>query len=86
MQNFLGLPEWILETTGQHRFDWMELEFERSSDAEICAGTAHRPEQIGMFARLNGQYFAIGSYDFEAHEAIAAIAEHGCERAFTTAE
>jgi len=31
----------------------MELKFEGRRDAEICAGAAHRPEQIGMFARVH---------------------------------
>ena len=33
--------------------DRIELKFEGRRDAEICAGAAHRPEQIGMFARVH---------------------------------
>lgn len=68
------------------RFLGMELQLERRDDAEVGAGAAHSPEEVGIFVFACMQPAAVGRDQVDGPQVIDREAELALEAAHAAAE
>jgi formylmethanofuran dehydrogenase subunit A len=64
-----------MDVAGNDRADGMEFGFEGCRDAEVCAGTAESPEELGISLSVHIQCARIGGDEARGKQVVTASAE-----------
>ena len=65
----------VMDVAGNDRADGMEFGFEGCRDAEVCAGTAESPKELGISLSVHIQCVRIGGDEVRGKEVVTAGAE-----------
>ena len=70
-QHLRGIVERVEDRPGEHdRPDRVQAVLERRDDAEVPAGAAHAPEQIGVDALARGHELAVGRDEIDGEQVV----------------